>query len=365
MILLIIFIIPQTVPFVNMEYYTRNPCVFRKSWRFFGGIYGSATDSKKSTVHYTEYRRSLLFRILSFRKKRLQFNYNSQKAIVFLAVIVYNDRCRNQSAVTAWAVLCEMRCIFDEEDYIFMATKKGIVKKTPIKEYANIRKSGIQAITLREDDELIEVKLTNDNKEIFLVTKLGQCIRFKETDVRPTGRSAMGVIGMNLLDEDEVIGMQLDTQGDSLLIVSELGLGKITSFDEFAVQHRGGKGVKCYKINERTGNVIGIKAVDDTREVMLITTEGIIIQIKCKDISKLGRITSGVKLINLDDNVTVATVAKVRKKPVNEDDSDAEGFDEESIDNTDNIDESDTKQTIVQDNSMDELLERAEKDSDK
>ena len=257
----------------------------------------------------------------------------------------------------------DVKNINDEEDYIFMATKKGIVKKTPIKEYANIRKSGIQAITLREDDELIEVKLTNDNKEIFLVTKLGQCIRFKETDVRPTGRSAMGVIGMNLLDEDEVIGMQLDTQGDSLLIVSELGLGKITSFDEFAVQHRGGKGVKCYKINERTGNVIGIKAVDDTREVMLITTEGIIIQIKCKDISKLGRITSGVKLINLDDNVTVATVAKVRKKPVNEDDSDAEGFDEESIDNTDNINESDTKQTIVQDNSMDELLERAEKDS--
>ena len=118
MILLIIFIIPQTVPFVNMEYYTRNPCVFRKSWRFFGGIYGSATDSKKSTVHCPEYRRSLLFRILSFRKKRLQFNYNSQKAIVFLIVVVYNDRCRNQSAGTAWAVLCEMWCIFDEEDYI-------------------------------------------------------------------------------------------------------------------------------------------------------------------------------------------------------------------------------------------------------
>ena len=225
----------------------------------------------------------------------------------------------------------DVKNINDEEDYIFMATKKGIVKKTPIREYANIRKSGIQAITLREDDELIEVKLTDNSKEIFLVTKLGQCIRFKETDVRPTGRSAMGVIGMNLLDEDEVIGMQLSTQGDSLLIVSELGLGKITSFNEFAVQHRGGKGVKCYKINERTGNVIGVKAVDETREVMLITTEGIIIQIKCCDISKLGRITSGVKLINLDKNVTVATIAKVRKKPVNENDADIDGFDDDEI----------------------------------
>lgn len=215
-----------------------------------------------------------------------------------------------------------------DNEYLFMATKKGIVKKTHIYEYANIRKTGIQAITLREDDELIEVKMTDNQCDILLVTKLGQCIRFKETDVRATGRSAMGVIGMNLLDEDEVVGMQLDVQGKELLIVSELGLGKKTDIEEFAVQHRGGKGVKCYKINEKTGNVIGVKAVDDSREVMLITTEGIIIQLKCADISKLGRITSGVKLINLDEGITVATVAKVRKKPVNEDNSDAEGFEE-------------------------------------
>ena len=222
-----------------------------------------------------------------------------------------------------------------DDDYLFMATKKGIVKKTNIREYANIRKTGIQAITLREDDELIEVKVTDEKCDVLLVTKYGQCIRFKESDVRPTGRSAMGVIGMNLIDEDEVVGMQLNMQGDSLLIVSEKGLGKITDIDEFAVQHRGGKGVKCYKINEKTGNVIGAKAVDDTREVMLITTEGIIIQLKCADISKLGRITSGVKLINLDDNVTVATVAKVRRKPEGKDGKEAEGYDEPAETETD------------------------------
>ena len=145
-----------------------------------------------------------------------------------------------------------------DKDNLFMATKKGIVKKTPVNEFANIRKTGIQAINLRDDDELIEVKLTDSKVDIILVTKLGQCIRFPETEVRPTGRSAMGVIGMNLLDEDEVVGMQLDVQGDSLLIVSENGLGKRTVVSEFDRQHRGGKGVKCYKINEKTGNVIGV-----------------------------------------------------------------------------------------------------------
>jgi DNA gyrase subunit A len=253
-----------------------------------------------------------------------------------------------------------------ENDYLFMATKKGIVKKTAIEEYANIRKTGIQAITLRDEDELIEVKVTDNTKDIILVTKLGQCIRFKETDVRPTGRSSMGVIGMNLLDEDEVVGMQLNTQGDALLIVSELGLGKRTMMDEFAVQHRGGKGVKCYKINEKTGDVIGVKAVDDSREVMLITTEGIIIQILCKDISMLGRITSGVKLINLDDHVKVATMAKVRKKPVNEDESEAEGFDEEDVQNDAEENEEDTDSTAEVtseiDASINEMLDRAEKD---
>ena len=252
------------------------------------------------------------------------------------------------------------------EDYLFMATKKGIVKKTAISEFANIRKSGIQAITLRDDDELIEVKLSKPDDEILLVTKLGQCIRFKQTDVRPTGRSSMGVIGMNLLDEDEVVGMQLASQGDTLLIVSEKGMGKRTDIEEFTVQNRGGKGVKCYKINEKTGNVVGVKAVDDTREIMLITTEGIVIRLNCSDISNLGRITSGVKLINLDDGVKVATFAKVRKQPADENGQDVEEFeDEESTDESiKEVDSESVEETEI-DKSLDELLERAEEDSNK
>lgn len=215
-----------------------------------------------------------------------------------------------------------------DEEYIFMATKSGIVKKTMSREYANIRKTGIQAITLRDSDELIEVKAVEDDKEVFLVTKYGQCIRFRTADVRPTGRSAMGVIGMNLTDGDEVVGMQLDSQGDALLIVSEYGLGKRTPTSEFTVQHRGGKGIKCYKINEKSGNVIGVKAVSSTREIMLITTEGIIIRMEVSGISTLGRITSGVKLINLDKGVKVAKVAKVREEALS-DSSDTEEPQEE------------------------------------
>ena len=247
-----------------------------------------------------------------------------------------------------------------DNDYLFMATKNGIVKKTPCKEFANIRKNGIQAMTLRDDDELIEVKLTDDTTEVMMVTKLGMCIRFKATDVRPTGRSAMGVIGMNLMDTDEVVGVQLNTQGDTMLIVSENGMGKKTDISEYAVQHRGGKGVKCYKITEKTGNVIGAKAVDDTREIMLITTEGIIIRLACRDISTLGRITSGVKLINLDDNVKVATVSKVRKNPSGEDGNEAEEFSEE--DNTKAADTSVAAEGDA-DNSLDELLDAAMKDN--
>lgn len=197
--------------------------------------------------------------------------------------------------------------------YLFMATKKGIVKKTQIREYANIRKTGLSAINLREDDELIEVKKTDSTKDIILATKYGQCIRFCETDVRSTGRSSMGVIGMNLMDGDEVIGMQMHTQGEYLLIASEKGLGKRTRMDEFSAQNRGGKGVKCYKITEKTGNLVGIKAVNDDNEIMIITTEGIIIRMKVEDISIVGRVTSGVKLINMDEDVTIASIAKVRE----------------------------------------------------
>ena len=203
---------------------------------------------------------------------------------------------------------------YEEGKNLFMITKNGIAKKTPIMEFMNVRKTGLAAIHLREDDELIEVKTTSKNSEIFLITKYGMCIRFKETDVRAMGRTAMGVIGMNLDDGDEIVGMQIDTQGDSLLIVSEKGMGKRTELDEFTVQKRGGKGVKCYKITEKTGNVVGVKAVTDENEIMMITTEGVIIQIGMGGISMIGRNTSGVKMINLDDGVTVAKIAKVREK---------------------------------------------------
>lgn len=204
---------------------------------------------------------------------------------------------------------------YDEDSYLFMATKKGIVKKTPILEYENIRKTGIQAINLRDEDELIEVKTTHNDNDVFLVTKQGKCIRFNEKDVRQTGRTSMGVIGMNLEDDDEVIGMQLDIQGESLLIVSENGMGKRTSMSEFNVQHRGGKGVLCYNITDKTGNVIGVKAVRKGQEVMLITSGGIIIRMAVDSISEIGRYTSGVKLMDIDveNDIKVASIAKVRE----------------------------------------------------
>ena len=208
---------------------------------------------------------------------------------------------------------------YDENKNLFMVTRKGIVKKTSLVEYSNVRKNGLVAINLRDDDELIEVKSTEKDSEIFLVTKHGMCIRFAETDVRCTGRTSMGVIGMNLAPEDEIVGMQLQNQGDSLLIVSENGMGKRTFLDEFTKQKRGGKGVKCYKITAKTGNVVGVKAVEDENEIIMITTEGIIIQLRMQEISTLGRITSGVKLINFDKGIKVAQIAKVREKVSNGD----------------------------------------------
>ena len=210
---------------------------------------------------------------------------------------------------------------YSDSQYLFMATKNGIVKKTKITDYENIRKTGLAAINLREDDRLIEVKLTDNSEDIILITKFGQCIRFHETDVRNTGRTSMGVIGMSLTDQDEVIAMQLASQGDSLMIVSAKGLGKCTLVEEFTAQNRGGKGVKCYKITEKTGNVVGCKAVNEDDEMMLINTEGIIIRIKVNDIALLGRITSGVKLINVGEGVTVASIAKVRKEDMIMDES--------------------------------------------
>lgn len=201
---------------------------------------------------------------------------------------------------------------FREGYYLFMATKQGMVKKTPLRDFENMRKTGLTAIHLKEGDELIEVKYTDSQKDVLMITRKGMCIRFHESDVRPTGRTSMGVIGMKLDLGDEIIGMQLDSQGDTLLTVSEKGLGKRTYVDEFVPQNRGGKGVKCYKINSRTGELIGAKAVKEEQEVMLITTEGIIIRFNVEDISILGRITSGVKLIDMENKVTVASIAKVR-----------------------------------------------------
>ena len=203
---------------------------------------------------------------------------------------------------------------FEEDKNLFMVTKKGFVKKTSIMDFSHIRKNGLAAITLREDDELIEVKQTSAETHIFIVTKKGMCIRFKETDVRCMGRTAMGVIGMDIDDEDEIIGMQLDHQGDSLLIVSENGIGKRSDLEEFKVQRRGGKGLKCYKITEKTGDVVGVKAVTDDHEIMMITTAGIIIQVGMNEIPVHGRITSGVKMMNVDEGVKVAKIAKVREK---------------------------------------------------
>ena len=202
---------------------------------------------------------------------------------------------------------------YHEDKYLFMATADGFVKKTKITEYDNIRKNGLTAITLRDDDMLIEVKLTDGDEDVIMVTKYGQAIRFSETEVRATGRATMGVIGMNLAADDMIIGMQLISQGESLMTVSENGLGKCTLMSEFNTIHRGGKGVKCYKITEKTGNLIGAKAVEKDDEVMLINTAGTIIRIEVSGTALLSRITSGVKLIDLKENTKLISIAKVRK----------------------------------------------------
>ena len=252
---------------------------------------------------------------------------------------------------------------YKEGEYLFMATKNGIVKKTPICEYANVRKTGLAAINLRDDDELIEVKKTDNNKDIILVTKYGQCIRFHETDVRSTGRVSMGVIGMNLADSDKVVGMQLNTQGDALMIVSEKGLGKCTLMSEFSPQNRGGKGVKCYKITEKTGNIIGVKAVNQDNEIMLITTEGIIIRIPVNGTALLGRVTSGVKLINVNDGVTVASMAKVKEdKSIMENDI-PEPKQPEGVIVEEDEDASASEEELIS-KELGELINRAEQDSE-
>ena len=237
-----------------------------------------------------------------------------------------------EETITSIVTMKEYR----ENAYLFMATKNGMVKKTSLDEYQNMRKTGLTAINLREDDELIEVKYTDGDQDIFLVTKYGQCIRFHESDVRATGRASMGVIGINLMDTDEVVGMQLSSQGEYMLTVSENGMGKLTDINEFTVQNRGGKGIKCYKIVEKTGNVVGMKILSRENEVMMINTDGIIIQMPCSDISILGRVTSGVKLMDLKNGITIASIAKVRESSKNENEEEAS---EESQNETENAGE--------------------------
>ena len=241
---------------------------------------------------------------------------------------------------------------YEDGKYLFMATKKGLVKKTPIQDYMNVRKTGLAAISLREDDLLIEVKVTDNAQDILLVTKYGQCIRFNEKDVRSTGRVSMGVRGMNLSDNDEIIGMQMSSQGKDMLIVSEKGMGKRTSMEEFTKQNRGGKGVKCYKITEKTGNVVGMKAVDEESEIMIINTEGIVIRMKCSDISQYGRITSGVKLINLPEKERVASVAKVRTASAE--------IDGEEVEIKEEDDSPENTSEIIVDNSEDNVSDGVE-----
>ena len=247
---------------------------------------------------------------------------------------------------------------YKEGRFLIMATKNGIIKKTSLMEYKNIRKTGTQAITLREDDELIEVKTANNNDIIMMVTKYGKCIKYALTDVRRTGRTSIGVRGINLDDSDEVIGMQLDRQGDSLLFVTENGMGKRTSTDEFHIQKRGGKGIKCYKINEKTGNLIGVKAVNKENEIMLITSEGVIIQMEVSDISKIGRVASGVKLIRIDSDkdINVVAIAKVRETPEQINETVAEGVEE--------LDEIDDSEEILDDIIEEEIYEEDIDESD-
>ena len=221
---------------------------------------------------------------------------------------------------------------FEEDKYLIMATKKGTIKKTPIMAYTNIRKIGIQAITLREDDELIDVNISDNNDNIMLITKKGQGIKFRETDVRETGRSAMGVRGIELNQDDEVISMQLESHGECVLIVSANGMGKRTPFTDFKLQNRGGKGVKCYKISDKTGEVVGAKAVNDGNEIMMITNEGIVIRMFVDDISILGRVTLGVKLMNTGDkdDIVVASITKVKESVTEADALEAARLSEEN-----------------------------------
>ena len=201
-----------------------------------------------------------------------------------------------------------------ESGYLTMATKRGMIKRTNLSEYGNIRKVGLAAISLREGDELIDVHVTDGKRDIIMISHLGQCIRFDENDARATGRVSMGVKGMNLADGDSVIGMQVAEENGELLFVSEMGMGKKTAMSEFKDQNRGGKGIRCYRVNAKTGNLAGVKVYKEGYELMLITTEGTVIRMKTDTIPVLGRDTSGVKLMQVDqENVKVSSIELIEE----------------------------------------------------
>ena len=201
-----------------------------------------------------------------------------------------------------------------ESGYLTMATKLGMIKRTNLSEYGNIRKVGLAAISLREGDELIDVHVTDGKRDIIMISHLGQCIRFDENDARATGRVSMGVKGMNLADGDSVIGMQVAEENGELLFVSEMGMGKKTAMSEFKDQNRGGKGIRCYRVNAKTGNLAGVKVYKEGYELMLITTEGTVIRMKTDTIPVLGRDTSGVKLMQVDqENVKVSSIELIEE----------------------------------------------------
>lgn len=249
---------------------------------------------------------------------------------------------------------------YDENGYLTMATRRGQIKRTLLSEYANVRKNGLIAIALRVDDELISVEATDDQKEILLITKFGQCIRFKEADARSTGRSSMGVRGINLMDGDEVVSMVIADAAPYLLTVSEKGMGKLTDIQEFKTQTRGGKGVLCYRILEKTGNLVAAMAVEQDDEILMINSDGIIIRMSCENISVLSRITSGVKLMRLNEEDIVVSVAKVREtvpksgdeEGEDEDDEDDEGDD---LDSTDESGEESDEESDESDSSDEEI----------
>ncbi len=213
---------------------------------------------------------------------------------------------------------------FDGAKNLLMATKKGLIKKTPLADYNNIRQTGIIAISLREGDELIDVDMTDGNREIILISKNGHSIRFNEKEVRETGRSSMGVTGMKLRGDDEVITLALDVQGEAILFATENGMGKRTRFDDFNAQHRGGMGVLCYKITEKTGVLVAARAVDDDDQIMLITNEGIVMRMPVDGVSVIGRNTSGVRIMNVDqkESIKVAQMAKLPAEFIEEDSDD-------------------------------------------